>query len=262
MSFSTLLLRREKHVLFITLNRPERMNSLNEAMYADLLTAFAGVEVDEDTRVVVLSGVGDAFCTGADLSGDEGGEKVLDVQPLESRRRRLSRGPQRVMATLYNLGVPTIAMVNGHAVGAGFDLALSCDLRTGCEHSRLAIGFTRLGLVPASGASWLLPRVVGFARASEIILGGGTVHPEEAFQMGLLNRLVPAAQLEEETMSLAGKIAAHPPVGVRMAKFNLRQGMKMDLEGALEMLAASQAVALDTDEHRTALAAWRQKRER
>ncbi len=262
MSFPTLLLRRGKNIALITLNRPERMNALNELMYADLLAVFGVLEGDADTHVVVLTGEGDAFCAGADLSGDEGGEKVLEVQPLESRRQRLDQGPQKVISALYALGVPTIAMVNGYAIGAGFDLALACDMRVGCEYTRFAIGFTGLGLVPASGASWLLPRVVGVAKASEIIFGGGTVHHEEALQCGLLNKLVPVSQLEGETMALAGKIAAHPPVGIRLAKFNLRQGAKMDLEGALAVLAASQAVALDSDEHREALTAWRQKRKR
>lgn len=262
MSFPTLLLRREDHISVITLNRPERLNSLNEAVYADLLAAFSGAEADPETRVVVLTGAGDAFCTGADLSGDAAAERVLDAQPLESRRQGLTRGPQKVIAALYNLPLPTIAMVNGHAIGAGFDLALACDLRIGCERTRFAIGFTKLGLVPASGASWLLPRIAGVARAAEIIMAGETVEPRDAVKMGLLNRLVPHSDLEAQTMVMARKIASHPPVGVRLAKFNLRQGLKTDFGAALDLLAASQAVALDTDEHREALEAWRQKRKR
>lgn len=258
--FRTILLGRDGAVATITLNRPDRMNSLNEAVYGELLSAFHSLSQDESTRVIVITGSGAAFCAGADLSGDEDAEKVLEDQPPESRRQKLKQGPQKVISTLYRLELPTIAMVNGYSIGAGFDLALACDMRIGCEHTRFAIGFTRLGLVPASGATWLLPGIVGMPKASEIIFTGRTIHPDEALQMGLLNKLAPAADLEQATMSLAQRIAEHPPTGVRFAKYNLRQGRKVDFEAALEMLAASQSLAMDTPEHKKALAAWRKRK--
>jgi enoyl-CoA hydratase/carnithine racemase len=161
---------------------------------------------------------------------------------------------------LENLELPVIAAVNGPAMGAGCDLACMCDLRIAGESARFAESFVKLGIIPGDGGAWLLPRVVGFARAAEMALTGDTLSAQEALAAGLVSRVVPDAELIPAARALAARIAANPPQAVRMARRLLREAWNNRLDTVLEMSSAMQAVAHTTDDHKEALAAMREKR--
>jgi enoyl-CoA hydratase/carnithine racemase len=161
---------------------------------------------------------------------------------------------------IENLELPVIAAVNGPAMGAGCDLACMCDLRIAGESARFAESFVKLGIIPGDGGAWLLPRVVGFARAAEMALTGDTLSAQEALAAGLVSRVVPDAELIPAARALAARIAANPPQAVRMARRLLREAWNNRLDTVLEMSSAMQAVAHTTDDHKEALAAMREKR--
>jgi enoyl-CoA hydratase/carnithine racemase len=159
------------------------------------------------------------------------------------------------------LEVPVVAAVNGAAIGAGLDLACMCDVRIASETARFAESFVKIGIVPGDGGAWLLPRIIGFSKASELALTGDIIDAEEARAMGLVSRVVPADALINEAQAVAKRIAANPPHAVRMTKRLLREGQAMTLKGVLEMSAAFQALAHVTQDHEEAIAAFLEKRE-
>jgi enoyl-CoA hydratase/carnithine racemase len=169
-------------------------------------------------------------------------------------------GIQRIPRLLEMLELPVIAAVNGPAMGAGCDLACMCDLRIASESARFAESFVKLGIIPGDGGAWLLPRVVGFAKASEMALTGDVLTAQEALAAGLVSRVVPDAELIPAAKALAARIAANPPQAVRMARRLLREAWNNRLDTVLEMSSAMQAVAHTTKDHKEALAAMREKR--
>jgi 2-(1,2-epoxy-1,2-dihydrophenyl)acetyl-CoA isomerase len=157
--------------------------------------------------------------------------------------------------------IPTIAMVNGFAVGGGFDYACACDIRIGSEKARFGSAFIGVGLVPETGGGYLLPRIVGLSKALEILYTGKWVGAEEAERIGLLNKLVPADKLEWETMELARQLAKAAPIAIGMTKQLVYRGLETDLDTALQMSAAYQAIVTFSEDHHEGVAAWREKRE-
>ncbi len=257
MSFETLLLEKKEGIAVLTLNRPERMNALNPKMAGELVQALQEVNQDDEVRVLVVTGAGKAFCTGADV----GGMSPEERRPKGAEEiRRGFRNIQAIILGFHRLEKPTIAMINGAAVGGGFDLACSCDLRTGSEHARFMVAFTRIGLFPGWGGTWLYPRIIGVPKAAEMLFTGDFMEAKEAERYGLLNKLVPAADLEKETMGLARRIANGPPIAIRLAKMQLYKGLEMDLETALQVAAACETITLTSEDHKEGVAAFREKR--
>ena len=260
MDYETVQLQIEDRIARITLNRPERLNALSPQLTEELGSVIEEVATTgEDVRCVLLTGAGRAFCAGGDTGGMAGGGQERDRGGPEGIRRSF-RGAQRVILGLHRLEVPTIAMVNGDAVGAGFDLACVCDLRTMAETARFMVAYRRIGLIPGWGGAWLYPRRMGLSKAAEMMFTGDFMSAQEAQQYGFVSRVAPADQLEDVTMELAGKIASGPPISLRLMKQLLYKGLQMDLETAMQMAATGSSITLTSEDHREGIAAMRDKR--
>jgi enoyl-CoA hydratase/carnithine racemase len=255
--FDTVVLSKEDYIAKIILSRPERLNAFNRQMEDELAEALANVHEDKDIKVLVLTGAGRAFCSGGDVSENMAEQYGGTAQKVSDTFHNIYNG---IILRLFNLDIPTIGMINGVAVGLGFDLALACDLRIGSDSARFMVGFTRMGLTPAAGGAWLMPRVMGLAKALELIYTADFLEAEEALRLGVLNRVVPAAMLEQETMALARKIGENSPLANRLAKLQVHKGLNADLGTALEMGSTCQAICLTSEDTREALAAFREKR--
>lgn len=259
MDFETVILKKEGHIATITMNRPEMMNALNLQMLQEMVAAIDEIARNDDVRVVVLTGAGRVFCSGADIS--EGGKASgLSGTPVEMHHN-LRDSYQKVALGLQRLDKPTIAMVNGAAVGAGCDFAFACDMRVGSEKARFRNGFVKVGLIPGGGGTWLYTRLMGLGRGLEFLFTGDFLEAEEAERIGVLNKIVPAEDLEREAMELAQKIANNPPLAVQMSKMMAYKALDSDLEAALEQAAACQALALSSEDHREGVNAFIEKRE-
>ena len=263
MNYETIILKKEDHIATITLNRPQRMNAVNSQMVAELVAVLQEVAEDDDIRVGVITGAGRAFCSGGDVSGfaGGGGEETALSRTAEEVRRYLGSGFQKISLTLQKMEKPTIAMVNGAAVGAGCDLAFACDMRVGSENAKFRNGFVKMAAIPGAGGTWLYTRLMGLGRGLEFLFTGDFLMAEAAERIGVLNKLVPAEDLERETLELAQKLAKGPPIAIRLSKRQAYKALEVDLETALEMAATCQALALSTEDHREAVTAFREKRE-
>jgi enoyl-CoA hydratase/carnithine racemase len=223
----------------ITLNRPERRNAITDKMGAELLEAMDSLDRDDDIRVLVITGAGTSFCAGADLSRSEIGGKM--DPDFESGRQMYRRIFQAITQKIFDLNKPVVAMLNGPAVATGFDMAMACDIRIGCENTRLRVRFTSIGGITAPGGSWLLVHTLGLPKAAELVYTDEFIDAGQAKELGLLNRLVASDDLEKETMALAGKIAAHDPAAIRLQKVFLHLASKTDFSTYLETAAIGQA---------------------
>lgn len=254
-----LLYEQQDHVVTLTMNEPERRNPLTgNSAVPDFLAAIDRIHNDRSVRAVILTGAGTAFSSGGDIrdmerqaSGDVSGMQI---------RQEYRTGIQRLPLALFNLEVPVIAAVNGAAMGAGLDLACMCDMRIASEHAKFAESFVRLGIIPGDGGAWLLPRLIGMSRASEMSFTGDIINADLAASWGLVSRVVPAGELLAKANELALRIAANPPHAVRLTKRLLREAMHTRMDTLLEMAAAFQALSHQTDDHKEAVAAFLGKR--
>ena len=237
----------------ITLARPEALNALDRAMKTELLAALRSVERDRAVRAVILTGEGRAFCAGQDLRESFGGTAPSLTDEIRERYNP-------IVLALHGGSKPVVAAINGTAAGAGFSLALACDLRIAAEGATLVLAFGRIGLVPDSGVSWFLPRIVGSARAAELALVGDALSAADAERIGLVNRVVPAAQLMAEARSLAVRLAAGSPRAMALTKRALAYSAEATLEDALEHEAWLQGIAGRSADHVEGVAAFREKR--
>jgi 2-(1,2-epoxy-1,2-dihydrophenyl)acetyl-CoA isomerase len=228
--YEHLTLARDGHVAIITLNRPDKLNAISRALHNEMVQVCAEVRDDDAVRAVIWTGAGRGFCAGADLTA---GAPPAGRAP--GRRERLDEygwvGAQA--QAVYRLDKPTIAAVNGVAVGAGMALALACDLRVGCEATRFKVVFIERSLSPDSGLSYFLPRIVGYSRAADLIYTSRAVDADEAYRIGLLDRLVPAERLLDEARALAEQIAFWPPLAMQMSKRALQSSQEQRLEDQL-----------------------------
>jgi 2-(1,2-epoxy-1,2-dihydrophenyl)acetyl-CoA isomerase len=240
-------------VATVTLDRPEALNALTVPVKVALREALEALDADHSVRAVILTGAGRAFCAGQDLAERE----QPDAAPLEVEVRERYNP---IIRALRSMGQPVIAAVNGVAAGAGVSLALACDLRIAAEEARFMLAFGRIGLVPDSGASWFLPRLVGSAKAAELALVGDTVDAAEALRIGLVSKVVPGAQLMEEARALADTLAGGAPLANALTKQALQRAMTIDLDEALEGEAKLQGIAGRSADHAEGLAAFREKR--
>ncbi|MBI4011926.1 MAG: enoyl-CoA hydratase [Candidatus Rokubacteria bacterium] len=254
MAATTVLIEQADGIATLTLNRPEVRNALDLAMREELEGALRSLEADGAVRVLVLTGAGEHFCAGG------------DVTAMQAVRLSAAEGQQRVEAmnrailALARFRTPTIARVDGYAVGAGCNLALACDLVVASDRARFGEVFARIGLVPDGGGSYLLPRRVGLAKAKELVFTADILDAAEAERIGLVNRVVPAAELSGETLALARRIADGPPRAHAMSKSLLDRSLAVDLETSLAWEALSQGLMIESEDHREGLAAFFQKR--
>lgn len=246
----------EDGVSFVTLDRPEIRNALTgEEMLEHLLDAIHDAETDQSVGVLVLAASGPAFSAGGDIKemaaqrGMFEGNAATIIENYRDTIQQLTR----FMATT---DLVTIAAVNGPAIGAGFDLVLGCDLRLGSPLARFAHTFIEMGIIPGDGGAWLLPREVGWQRATELALTARSVDADEAVKMGILLEVVSEQELDSRVTTLAKTIASKPRPAVTMAKRLLRHARSMDLDGFLELSAALQAAAHSTPEHLEAVNAY------
>jgi len=220
---SEVLIERSGHVATLTLNRPERMNAITGEMLAALSARLVECDDDAGVRVIVITGAGRGFCAGLDLKDATSGTGIGAPDKSENPPRLdLRTAPPTV---LHGLSTPTICALNGGAAGYGMDLALGCDIRIAAESAKLAAAFTRRGVLPESGGTWLLPRLVGWARAAEIIFTGRTLTAADCLELGLVNRVVADDMLMKETMALAEEIAANAPLAVQASKRMMRAAL-------------------------------------
>ncbi|RKJ99024.1 crotonase/enoyl-CoA hydratase family protein [Alicycliphilus denitrificans] len=257
-----LKLERDGPVLIATMNRPETRNALSDAgVVEEFVACCEQVNADLSIRVVVLTGAGPAFSSGGNLKSirTEMGAG-LGEPPLS--RLAYRNGIQRLPLAWCNLEVPTIAAVNGPAYGAGNDLATMCDIRIAAESAVFCETFVKLGLIAGDGGAWLLPRAVGMSNACEMAFTGDPIDARQALAWGLVSRVVPDGELLEQSLRLAGRIAANPPHALRMTKRLMREGQHTRLDTLLEMSAGFQALAHHTAEHEQALAGFLQRRKR
>jgi len=256
--FETVLVdRRDDGVCVLTLNRPDVLNAFNERLTVDLTAAVKDVERYEGVRCVVITGAGRAFCSGQDLADLEDQYRKGDVPVLGDRLRN---GYNPMIRRIAGLEKPVIGAINGVAAGAGCSLALACDLRIASEKASLIEVFVNVGLVPDSGSSFFLPRVVGLARAMELCMTGRKVSAEEAASMGLVNRVVATESLMVETMGLASRIASMPTRAIGLTKRLLYAASTTDLAAQLEAEAYAQETAGQTADHREGVMAFLEKR--
>lgn len=262
MPFETILLSKEDHIASLILNRPEKKNAINRKMMTELIEAIEDIGRDDDVRVLVIKGADKAFCSGADIDIMTGGsnQEIGGQSVEEIRRSFIFRAAKRLILGLHKMEKPTIAMVNGVCVGAGFDLALACDIRTGSEYSKFMCGFVKIGLFPGFGATWLYPKIMGVGKAQELLYTGDVAAGAEAEKIGIITHLYPDAELESSTMAMAKKIAAGPPIALRLMKGQVYKGLGTDLETALDDAAFCESVTLASKDYIEGVKAIREKR--
>jgi len=237
----------------LTLDRPAALNALTVPVKVALREALESLAADRGVRVVILTGAGRAFCAGQDLAERD----EPDAAPLEVEVRERYNP---IIRALRSMGQPVIAAVNGVAAGAGASLAFACDLRIAAEDARFVLAFGRIGLVPDSGATWFLPRLVGPAKAAELALVGDPLDAAEALRLGLVSRVVPGDELMSEARALAVRLAEGAPLALALTKAALQRSMTIDLDEALEGEAKLQGIAGASADHAEGLAAFREKR--
>ncbi|MFP5462536.1 MAG: crotonase/enoyl-CoA hydratase family protein, partial [Gammaproteobacteria bacterium] len=230
-------------VVTLTLNDPDARNALStQAQWDAVVDACQRVRRDQSVNCVILTGAGSAFCAGGNVKDMKNKSGIAGGSPY-AIRDGYRNGIQRIPLALYDLDVPTIAAVNGPAIGAGCDLAMMCDIRIASERAKFAESFVKLGIIPGDGGAWLLPRVVGMSKAAELTFTGDTIGADEAKEIGLVSRVVPGERLMDEARALAARIAANPGPALRMSKKLLREGQHVRLDTLLEMSAGMQALA-------------------
>jgi 2-(1,2-epoxy-1,2-dihydrophenyl)acetyl-CoA isomerase len=255
----TLLVSRDDFgVVTVTLNRPEKKNAITNTMYVELHEVLDEVEESRTDRVFVLTGAGGDFCSGADLTPEPGAERATEGVGAAMRiMRRLGR----IVLRIHELPMPTIASVPGVAIGAGCNLALGCDLIVASDRARFSEIFVQRGLSLDAGGSWLLPRLVGVHKAKELAYLGEILSAADAERLGIVNRVVPAAELDEHVQALARRIAALPPIQLSVIKKQIDHALTSSLAEALEHEALAQSVAFQSKDALEAMRAWRDKRE-
>ncbi len=230
MTDNYILTETKNHVAWITLNRPERYNAFGGYMRQQIVQALQAAAEDNDVRVVVITGTQKWFCTGGDVQEFADGDTKALEETASNRRPAMC---EAVLA-INQMEKPVIASVNGMAAGGGCNLALACDIRIAGDQARFAQVFTRRGVHPDWGGIYFLPRLVGYAKAAELIFSGDIVKAEDAFQMGMVNKLVPQDQLTGATREMAERIAGNAPIPVAFAKRGLQNFHRWDLSQALD----------------------------
>jgi enoyl-CoA hydratase/carnithine racemase len=253
-SYETILYDVHEGIATITLNRPQAMNARSVRMQVELLAAYTAVYQDPAVRVVILTGAGDrAFCAGRDL------KEVAAVPSLVEDRRR--RAEPRDTEVLGRLDKPTVAAINGYALGGGLEMALACDIRIAAEGAQLGLTEVRRGQIPGSGGTQRLPRLIGRGPAMELLLTGAMIDAEHAQRLGIVSRVVPRAELAATAEELARTIAARAPIAVRYVKEAVNKGLDLSLAQGLQLEADLSILLQTTEDYLEGARAFVEKRE-
>jgi enoyl-CoA hydratase len=250
--YKTLIYEKKENIGLLTLNRPEKMNAISQELTAELSLLLDEIENDDELRVIVITGAGDkAFMAGADIN------ELVDRDARLGRR--VSRERQEIFLRIENLHVPVIAAVNGYALGGGLELALACSIRICSEKAQFGAPEVKLGIIPGDGGTQRLPRLIGQGRAMEMIITGDFIDAQEAYRIGLVNKVFPPEKLKEEAMELAKKIASRPPLAVRYAKEAVNRSQEDSVSGfALESYL--HALSCTTEDKKEGVSAFLEKR--
>lgn len=259
MPYQDLQIELDGGVCWFTLDRPEQMNALTPEMGDGLVSALEQAGRDDEVRAIVITGAGRAFCAGGDL-------KTMNVRAERERTatgrlEALHAAGRRIPVLLRQVQQPVIAAVNGAAMGWGCDLAVACDIRIAAEGARFGELFVKRGLIPDGGATYNLPRLIGMDRAAELIFTGRIVDAAEALRIGLVTRVVPAAELDTEARRLAAEIAANAPLAVQTAKRLLYAQQNLTIEQAMEQVTFFLSTLRQSEDHHEGVAAFLEKRE-
>ncbi|HAA33809.1 MAG TPA: crotonase [Firmicutes bacterium] len=251
--YQFLKLEKEPPLAYITINRPEVMNALSNALTEELGQAFDEVEKDEEIRVLIITGAGEkAFMAGADIKEVQERDFVLG--------RKQTRRRQEVLNKLAEMPIPVIAAVNGFALGAGLEMAIACTLRIASTNAKMGSPEVNLGIIPGDGATQRLPRLVGFGRAMELVLTGGMIDAEEAYRIGLVNKVVPLENLMDEVKKLANLLASKPPLALQYAKEAVNRSMEVGLYEGMAHESYLHALACASEDKKEGVAAFLEKR--
>ena len=251
--YESVIVKKEEGVGWMTLNRPHRLNTLTGEMMDEMHSVLNDFEADKEVKCIVITGAGEkAFSAGADVTAFQG---VTPATAVEAS----SKG-QAVITRLEKIGKPVIASLNGYALGGGLEMALACDFRLAAENAELGQPETNLGLIPGWGGTQRLVRIVGLAKAKELIMLGNRISAEEAARIGLVTKVVPKAKLNEETVALARKLADGPPVALKFAKQMLNFGTQVPLDIGLQMEAEAFGIVFSTKDVMEGVSAFMSKR--
>lgn len=251
--FKLLKYEKEAPLALVTINRPKVMNALSNALVDEFDKVFDVVEDDDEIRALIITGAGEkAFMAGADIKELEQRDFILGRQ--QTKRR------QQVFNRLMEMDIPSVAAVNGFALGGGLELAIACTLRVAVEEARFGCPEVNLGIIPGDGATQRLPRIVGFGRAMEMVLTGSMIDAQEAYRIGLINQVVPAGELMEAAKKLAGRIARKSPLAIQYAKEAVNRSLEVGLYEGLAHESYLHALACATEDKKEGVAAFLEKR--
>jgi len=255
MNLRCTLYQKEDCIATITINRPDKRNALNRETRQELRSILEDVIADKSLRCLIITGAGDkAFISGSDIN------ELKEFSPLGLKEFMATLG-QQLYTDFENLDIPVIAMINGAALGAGLELAMTCDLRIAAENARFGQPEVLLGIIPSGGGTQRLPKLVGVTKAKELIYTGDLIDAWEAERIGLVNKVVPLNKLEETTKELASKIASKSPITVKAAKLAVNKGIQAPLDIGLAYEAAIQCLCFTSEDHIEGLNAFLEKRE-
>jgi 2-(1,2-epoxy-1,2-dihydrophenyl)acetyl-CoA isomerase len=246
----------DRGVATITLDRPEKLNAFTDEMLERWIGLLEECRTSAEVRVIVITGTGRAFTTGGDVETFA----ASAAQTPERIKARVAEGAQRLPRKIAEIDKPVLCALNGMATGGGLDIALACDIRFAAESARFAETYARMGLIPGVGGAYLLPRIVGWAKALEMFWTSDWVDAREAERMGLVSRVFPDAELMDGTLAFAHRIAEAAPLAVQLIKRVMRFGLDKDLATAHELVAANLPIVRTSEDHAEALAAFREKR--
>jgi len=251
-SYKTILLEKREGIGYLTLNRSEVRNAFNQEMIDELRDALRLIDRDEEIKVLIITGAGKAFQAGADIA------ELSVMTPLDILR--WNEGIVRINAALEKLRQPVIAAINGAAMGGGVELAISCTLRVIAESAKMALPEVKLGIIPGTGGTQRLPRLIGKGRAAELLLTGDIINAQDAYHMGLVNKVAPGDKVVEAAEELALRIMANAPIAVEMAKDALEIGKDLPLEHAVQYSQKNCVTCFSTEDMKEGMAAFLEKR--
>jgi 2-(1,2-epoxy-1,2-dihydrophenyl)acetyl-CoA isomerase len=262
MGFEQIIYDKSDGIATITLNRPERMNAFTAQMIDEWYAALQDAHADPETKAVIVTGTGRGFCAGADVGGKGplGGLQDQKRTPVENRNF-LRDGVQRIPRLVALMEKPYIAAVNGAAVGAGMDMASMCDMRFAGESARFGMTYVRMGIIPGDGGAYYLPRIVGVARALDLIWTGRIFDADEALAMGYVSAVVPDAELVDYTRDYVSKLVNGPGVAIQLGKRLVYRSLHTDVDGALDLASQAMYIAQSTEDAVEGPRSFAEKRE-